>query len=65
MALMRLKVVVEYEIPDLDMQVQYGTTDPVEAAKIDAEAFEQDPGFIAEFINEHNDSTEIRVVVLP
>lgn len=64
MALMRLKIDTEYEIPDVDMLVQYGTSDPSAVAQADAESFQQDPAFVAEFIAEHAETTEIRVEVV-
>lgn len=43
---LRATITAEYEVTDQQMHENYGTTNPKEAARIDCEQFDQDPGLI-------------------
>lgn len=65
MALLKLKIEIPYEIGPVDLEVQYGT-DAAGAAEMDARTFQEDPGFVAEFLAEHAEQADVRVeVVIP
>jgi len=59
----RTTVVFEYHIPDDKVEDYYGTTDPVEAAKVDQTSFDNDVGNLIESITSHaNYTVKVEVV---
>lgn len=54
-------MVTIYEVDEHDMQKAYGTTDPLEAAKIDQESLNDDPGV---FLSLEGESLDAKVEVV-
>ena len=57
----RATMTLEYEVSKADMEKNYGTTDPIEAAKIDKAAIDEEPWVFLEGFGGNQEEITVNV----